>query len=87
MRGGWQAGQYRGASREWMMTEPKLVLPIMDAIQRWQGVSVPNAAARHGLADFEALLADLETLRGEMGFEEEPAGFDAALRACRDADA
>lgn len=67
------------------MAEPKLVLPTMDAIQRWQGVAVPNAAARHALADFEALIADLEKLRGEMAFEEEPAGFEAALRDCRDA--
>jgi hypothetical protein len=66
------------------MAEPKLVLPVMDGIQRWQGVAVPNAAARHALADFEALIADLEKLRGEMGFEEEPAGFEAALRDCRD---
>jgi hypothetical protein len=70
-----------------MMAEPKLVLPTMDAIQRWQGVAVPNAAARHGLADFEALIADLAKLRGEMAFEEEPAGFEAALRDCRDPEA
>jgi hypothetical protein len=70
-----------------MMAEPKLVLPTMDAITRWQGVAVPNAAARHGLADFAALIADLEALRGEMGFEEEPAGFEAALRDCKDAEA
>lgn len=69
------------------MAEPKLVLPTMDAITRWQGVAVPNAAARHGLADFAALIADLEALRGEMGFEEEPAGFEAALRDCKDAEA
>lgn len=66
------------------MAEPKLVLPTMDAITRWQGVAVPNAAARHGLADLEALIADLEKLRGEMGFEEEPSGFEAALQACKD---
>ncbi len=69
------------------MAEPKLVLPTMDAITRWQGIAVPNAAARHGLADFAALIADLEALRGEMGFEEEPAGFEAALRDCKDAEA
>jgi hypothetical protein len=69
------------------MAEPKLVLPTMDAIARWQGIAVPNAAARHGLADFEALIADLEQLRGEMGFEEEPSGFEAALQACKDAEA
>lgn len=64
------------------MSEPNLVLPTMDQIRRWQGVCVPNAAARHALADFEALIAALEKLRGEMAFEEEPAGFEAALRDC-----
>ncbi|MDB5413486.1 MAG: hypothetical protein JWR10_1821, partial [Rubritepida sp.] len=51
------------------MAEPRLVLPTMDSIRRWQGIAVPNAAARHGLADFEGLIAALEKLRGEMGFE------------------
>lgn len=69
------------------MAEPKLVLPTMDSITRWQGIAVPNAAARQGLADFEALIADVEMLRGEMGFEEEPAGFEAAMQACKDAEA
>ena len=66
------------------MAEPKLVLPTMDAIRRWQGVAVPNAAARVGLPDFEALIEALEALRGEMVFEEEPSGFEAALQACKD---
>ncbi len=66
------------------MTEPRLVLPTMEAIRRWQGVAVPNAAARHGLAEMEALIAALEKLRGTMAFEDEPAGFEAALRDCRE---
>lgn len=65
------------------MAEPKLVLPTMDAIRRWQGIAVPNAAARRALADHEALIAALESLRGQMGFEEEPSGFEAALIACK----
>ena len=67
------------------MPEPKLVLPMMDAITNWQGIAVPNPAARHALADFVALIADLEQLRGELAFEEELAGFEAALQACKDA--
>jgi hypothetical protein len=64
--------------------EPDLVVPTMDAIRRWSGVSVPNAAARHGLADHVALIAELEALRGSMVFEEEPSNFEAALRACKE---
>lgn len=66
------------------MEEPRLVVPTMEAIRRWQGVTVPNAAARHGLAEMEALIASLAALRGSMAFEEEPSGFEAALRDCRE---
>lgn len=60
--------------------ESELVVPTMEAIRRWSGVSVPNAAARHGLADHVALIAEIEALRGTMVFEDEPSSFEAALR-------
>jgi hypothetical protein len=66
------------------MTDSRLALPLMDSIQRWQGIAVPNAAARHGLKDFEGLTAALEKLRGELVFEDEPASFEAALTACKE---
>ncbi len=56
----------------------------MAGIARWSGVTLPNEAARIGLADNAALVAELEALRGGMGFEEEPSGFEAALRDCRE---
>lgn len=65
-----------------MPTEPEPVVPMMEAIRLWSGVPVPNAAARAGLADHAALIAELEALRGSMQFEEEPSGFEAALRDC-----
>jgi hypothetical protein len=64
--------------------EPSLVLPMMDMIRAWSGVTVPNAAARHGLADHLALIAELEALRGTMVFEDEPSSFEAALRDCQE---
>lgn len=60
--------------------EPDLVEPTMAAIQRWSGIPLPNEAARIGLADMAALIAELERLRGTLRFEDEPSGFDAALR-------
>ena len=69
------------------MAEPKLVLPTMDAIRTWQGVSVPNPAGRLALADFEGLIAALEQLRGDLALEDEPAGFESALQACKDSNA
>ena len=65
-----------------MPTEPDLVQPTMEAIRRWSGVALPNEAARLGLADYAALLAELEALRGSMVFEDEPSSFEAALRDC-----
>jgi hypothetical protein len=69
------------------MAETNLALSFMESIQRWQGISVPNAAARHGLKDFEGLLAALEKLRGGLVFEDEPASFEAALASCKEKEA
>ncbi|MBR0668843.1 hypothetical protein GXW71_31125 [Roseomonas hellenica] len=51
------------------------------AIDRWNGIAAPNQAARAGLADHLALITAFEALRGMLGFEDEPASFEAALRA------
>jgi len=69
------------------MAEPKLVLPTMDAIRIWQGISVPNPAGRHVLSDFQGLIAALEHLRDDLAFDDEPASFEAALQACKDQQA
>jgi hypothetical protein len=59
--------------------EPEIVEPTIAAIGRWAGVSLPNAAARRGLADMQALIAEFEALHAQMVFEDEPASFTAAL--------
>jgi hypothetical protein len=64
--------------------EPELVVPTMEAIRRWAGVPPPNAAARLGLADMQALIAEFERVRATMVFEDEPSRFDAALKACKE---
>ncbi|WP_421990328.1 hypothetical protein [Roseococcus sp.] len=69
------------------MAENSLDLPLMDSIQRWQGISAPNSAARYGLKDLEGLIAALAKLRGELVFEDEPASFEAALTACKEPQA
>jgi hypothetical protein len=65
--------------REQEIMEPELVAPTMEAIRRWAGIDTPNEAARLGLADFEALIAEVEAVRAAMEFEDEPSGFEAAL--------
>lgn len=54
------------------------------SVARWSGVTPPNEAAKVALADFPPLLAELEKLRGGLGFEMEPADFEQALRDCRE---
>lgn len=60
--------------------EPEIVPPTLEAIRRWSGVEPPNAAARRGLADMADLLEAVERVRADLAFEDEPSGFDAALR-------
>lgn len=69
------------------MTDSRLAIPLMETIQRWQGIAVPNSAARYGLKDFEGLIAALEKLRGGLVFEDEPSSFEAALAACKEKEA
>ena len=60
--------------------EPEIAPPTVEAIRRWSGVEPPNAAALHGLADMAQLIAEIERVRGGLAFEDEPSGFEAALR-------
>lgn len=60
--------------------EPDIVPPTVEAIRRWSGVEPPNAAALHGLADMAHLIAEIEAARGGLVFEDEPSGFETALR-------
>ncbi len=69
------------------MSDSRLALPLMDSIRRWQGIAVPNAAARHGMKDFAGLIDALEKLRGELVLEDEPSSFEAALAACKEREA
>ena len=60
--------------------EPEIVPPTVEAIRRWSGVEPPNAAARHALADMAQLIVEVERVRAGYAFEDEPSGFEAALR-------
>ncbi len=64
--------------------EPEIVVPTMEAIRRWAGIAPPNAAARAGLADMQAVIAEIERHRAALSFEEEPSGFEATLRALKE---
>ena len=64
--------------------EPEIVPPTVDAIRRWSSIEPPNAAALHGLADMAQLITEIERIRADLAFEDEPSGFEAALRDLRD---
>ena len=53
-------------------------------IETWHGVIAPNAPARRLAVDLANTIRAFEALRGTMRFEEEPAGFEAALQATKE---
>jgi len=58
------------------------LLPATEAaILRWHGIAAPNDAASRLTAGLAPLIAAFAALRGTQGFEDEPASFEAALRA------
>jgi hypothetical protein len=53
-------------------------------IARWFGVEAPNEPGRRLVADLANTIAAFEALRGTIAFEDEPSGFEAALRATKE---
>jgi hypothetical protein len=56
----------------------------MAAILRWNGIELPNEAARCAIADLAGVIAEIELVREEMGFEDEPSSFEATLAALKE---
>ena len=54
------------------------------AIAAWHGIVPPNEPGRRMAADLASVIAAFEAVRGQMQFEDEPASFEAALRATMD---
>lgn len=57
---------------------------IEATIARWHGIEPPNAPAQRLAADLAATISAFEALRGTIGFEDEPSGFEAALQATKE---
>ena len=53
-------------------------------IETWHGVTPPNEPARRLAADLANTIRAFEAQRGTLAFEEEPAGFEAALQGTRE---
>ncbi|MHB0773872.1 hypothetical protein ACYCVF_35955 [Bradyrhizobium sp. 1.29L] len=48
-------------------------------IDAWHGISAPTEHAKRMTADLADLIRKLESLRGSLRFEDEPASFELAL--------
>ncbi len=57
---------------------------IEATIARWFGIAPPNDPARRLASELQATIAAFEALRGTIVFEDEPAGFEAALQATKE---
>ncbi|MBS0638377.1 MAG: hypothetical protein JSS43_00810 [Proteobacteria bacterium] len=57
---------------------------IEASIKLWHGIEPPNDPARRLAAELEQTIAAFEALRGTLVFEDEPAGFEAALQATKE---
>ena len=56
-------------------------------IATWHGLQAPNDAARRLAADIAFVIGAFEAVRGRLRFEDEPAGFEAALQAVKESAA
>lgn len=50
-------------------------------ISAWHGIAAPNEPCRRVAADLHTTIAAFRAQRGQLAFEDEPASFEAALRA------
>jgi hypothetical protein len=57
---------------------------IESTIARWFGIKPPNQPAKRLAAELATTIAAFEALRGTLVFEDEPAGFEAALQATKE---
>ena len=64
---------------------PDLPELIEANIAAWSGITPPNEPARRMAAELSSVLAAFEALRGTLRFEDEPASFEAALQATKEA--
>jgi len=54
-------------------------------ISTWHGVTAPNDPGRRLTTELAETIAAFEKLRGTLVFEDEPASFEAALQATKEA--
>ncbi|WP_159997083.1 hypothetical protein [Roseomonas sp. 18066] len=57
---------------------------VVATASRWSGVEPPNEVALELAAELQAIVVAFEAVRGGLRFEDEPAGFEAALQACKE---
>ena len=71
-------GAVSGASMSKFLAETEAT------ISTWHGISPRNDPGRRMAAELADTIAAFEKLRGTLIFEDEPAGFEAALQATKE---
>ncbi len=56
-----------------------------NAVRTWHGIEPPNDPGRRLAAELAETIAAFEKLRGTLVFEDEPASFENALQATKEA--
>ena len=57
---------------------------IETVIGSWYGIALPNEAAHRFISGLAATAPQFAAFRGRLTFEDEPAGFEAALQATKE---
>lgn len=57
---------------------------IEEQAMTWSGIMPPNAAGIRLAQALESAIEGFTALRGQLAFEEEPSGFEAALQAVKE---
>jgi hypothetical protein len=67
-----------------MPTEQDTAEQVIATAAFWSDIAPANPVAEALAAQLAGVQAGFQALRGQYGFEEEPAGFEAALQAVKD---
>jgi hypothetical protein len=67
-----------------MAGPPDIATLVREQAAAWSSVTPPNAVAEKLAAAFADTIVGLSALRGGLAFEQEPAGFLAALQQTKE---
>jgi hypothetical protein len=57
---------------------------VEEQAEVWSGIMAPSAASREFARGLAEVIRGFERARGQLGFEDEPSSFEAALQATKE---